>query len=84
MLPEDYQLIQVYWYMVQQEGFDMVPYLDDMDTAEVWELAYECYDTMRRTVKNSGAEESTGKNVSPALVMIFLGILDKTKPSHAV
>ena len=69
------RITNAFKFIVEKEGFDLVPYLDDMASAEVWSLAEKCYGTIRDTVKGSGAEESTGKNVPPTVTMTFLGIL---------
>ena len=65
-------------YIVEQKGFGMVSYLDDMVSAECWLEAERCFDTIRKVVKDSGAEEAVAKAVSPTCVMIFLGILFDT------
>lgn len=62
-------------HMMEKRGYDLVPYLDDTGTAEVWEHADECFTTLRAVIKQSGAEEAVAKAVSPVCKMVFLGIL---------
>ena len=72
------RITNAFKFMVEQKGFDLVSYLDDMVSAETWNLADECLETVRGVVRESGAEESEEKTVLPTCVMIFLGILFNT------
>lgn len=72
------RITRAFRYVVKQEGFDLVPYLDDMGAAETWDRADQCYDMIRGTVKGCGALEKTSKNIPPCCEMIFLGILVNT------
>ena len=65
-------------YMVENRGFDLVAYLDDMVSAEVWQWAENCFNTIRGVIAESGAEEAESKAVPPACCMLFLGILFDT------
>ena len=65
-------------FMVEARGYDLVSYLDDMVSAEVWDLANNCFLVLRQVIAMSGAEESEEKAVSPCTSMLFLGILFNT------
>ena len=65
-------------YMVQQKGFDLVAFLDDMGTAEFWEKANECHATMGQVLSDAGFDENRQKGVSPTVTMLFLGVLFDT------
>ena len=65
-------------YMVETRGYDLVSYLDDMVSAEVWALAEDCFLVIRQVIAMSGAEESVEKASSPSCSMLFLGILFDT------
>lgn len=62
-------------HIMEKRGFDLVPYLDDTGTAEVWEWADDCFKTLRAVIKESGAEEAENKAVFPTCEMVFLGVL---------
>ena len=72
------RITNAFKYMVECRGFQLVSYLDDMVSAEVWAEADRCLSTIRRVVKDSGAEEASSKTVHPTCVMLFLGILFDT------
>lgn len=66
-------------HMVEMRGYDLVAYLDDMVSAEVWDQAQDCFTTIRYVIAMSGAEESEAKAVGPCCHMLFLGILFDTE-----
>ena len=61
-------------FIMTSKGFDLVAYLDDMVSAEVWGHAQECYDALKETLRLMGAVEAEHKSVSPCTKMIFLGV----------
>ena len=65
-------------YIVEKKGFDLVSYLDDMVSAEIWSEAEKCMATLRGVLRESGAEEAESKTVFPTCTMLFLGILFNT------
>ena len=72
------RLTNAFKFIMEQKGFDLVSYLDDMVSAETWLLAHECLGTLRTILKTSGAEEAEAKTVFPTTKMLFLGILFNT------
>ena len=61
-------------FMYEQYGFDLVNYLDDLATAEVWDLAAKADDHLGQVIKDSGLEEKEVKHWHPNYHMIFLGV----------
>ena len=61
-------------YIYQQFGFNLVPYLDDLATAETPERSLEAFQNVAEILKLAGLEESIQKAHSPSIQMVFLGI----------
>ena len=53
--------------------------VDDMVSAEEWEHAQNCFDTLKGTLKLMGAVEAEHKSVSPNTKMVCLGMLFGTE-----
>ena len=62
-------------YIYHNHGFDDVNYLDDLGAAEVDSRAEEAYDCLGWILDTIGIDESKGKAMPPAFVIVFLGIL---------
>lgn len=65
-------------FMMEQMGYYLCPYIDDMVGAEVGEWADAAYLALGRLCRDIGAEESLEKAVPPTCVMEFLGNLLNT------
>ena len=73
------RLTNAFKYIIERRGYDLVAYLDDMVSAEVWSKADHCYLTIRWVIKETGAEEAEAKAVGPTCQMLFLGVLFDTE-----
>ena len=64
--------------MFQQQGFDLVNYLDDCAGAEVESLAWTAYNALTRLLSDCGLQENVFKACCPVTIMVFLGVLFNT------
>ena len=61
-------------YIYQKQGYDLVPYLDDLATAEVPEVANQAFETMGDVLADAGLDEAVPKAENPHHDRVFLGV----------
>ena len=66
-------------HIFQGRGFDLVNYLDDLVTAEKWEMAEQADEEMGQVLIEGGLVEKPSKHIRPVVEMVFLGVLHNTE-----
>ena len=61
-------------HILQDEGYDIVNYLDDFGGAETWDRAEEAFVALGEVLEKSGLGDAVEKRVPPCCIMVFLGI----------
>lgn len=64
-----------YIFENRNEGAEVVPYQDDIGSADTWDLVWERYNDWGTMLDLCGIQESPAKACPPSTAMVFLGIL---------
>ena len=61
-------------HFLQDKGYDIVNYLDDIGSAETWARVDEAFAALGEVLEKSGLGDAVEKRVPPCHIMVFLGI----------
>ncbi len=73
------RVTKAFRYLCQKECFDIINYLDDLSSAEIWEKVEEEYSCFGLILSDCGVDEAKEKACTPNWLMIFLSILFNTR-----
>lgn len=62
-------------HILEDEGFEVVNYLDDFGGAETWDRAQSAFRALGDILDKAGLKDSKDKRIPPTVNMVFLGIM---------